>query len=31
MCGLKGMESGIQEALGEFAKKNGVEWSDFVK
>ena len=31
MCGLKGMESGIQEALGGFAKENGVEWSDFVK
>jgi len=31
MCGLKGMESGIQEALGGFAKENGVEWPDFVK
>jgi len=31
MCGLKGMEKGIQEALGEFAEKNGVEWKDFVK
>jgi len=31
MCGLKGMEKGIQEALGEFAEKNGVEWGDFVK
>ena len=31
MCGLKGMESGIQEALGGFAKENGVEWVDFVK
>jgi len=31
MCGLKGMEKGIQEALGGFAEKNGVEWGDFVK
>lgn len=30
MCGLKGMESGIQEALGGFALENGVEWKDFV-
>lgn len=31
MCGLKGMESGIKEALGEISKKNGIEWDDFVK
>tara|TARA_B110000285_G_C15092310_1_gene599813 strand:- start:104 stop:238 length:135 start_codon:yes stop_codon:yes gene_type:complete len=31
MCGLKGMESGIQEALGGFAEKNGTDWKDFVK
>lgn len=31
MCGLKGMESGIQEALGDLAKASGVEWADFVK
>ena len=31
MCGLKGMEKGIQEALGDIAKKNGMEWDDFVK
>jgi ferredoxin--NADP+ reductase len=31
MCGLKGMESGIEEGLAPFAKKQGVEWSDFVK
>lgn len=31
MCGLKGMEVGIQEALEGVAKENGVEWPDFVK
>jgi len=31
MCGLKGMETGIKEALGGLAEKNGVEWTDFVK
>lgn len=31
MCGLKGMESGIKEALGDISKKNGIEWDDFVK
>ena len=31
MCGLKGMEKGIQEALGGFAEKNGVERGDFFK
>lgn len=31
MCGLKGMESGIEEGLSPFAKEQGVEWSDFVK
>lgn len=31
MCGLKGMESGIEEGLAPFAKQQGVEWSDFVK
>lgn len=31
MCGLKGMETGIKEALGGFAEANGVEWADFVK
>jgi len=30
MCGLKGMESGIQEALGGFAQENGIEWKEFV-
>ncbi len=31
MCGLKGMEGGIEEALSAQANKNGVEWSDFVR
>ncbi len=31
MCGLKGMEDGIDEALSEMAAKNGSQWSDFVK
>jgi ferredoxin--NADP+ reductase len=31
MCGLKGMEKGIQEALEGVAQENGVEWADFVK
>jgi ferredoxin--NADP+ reductase len=31
VCGLKGMESGMEEALGPIAKKNGFEWADLVK
>ncbi len=31
MCGLKGMEDGIDEALGAVAAKYGVNWSDFQK
>jgi ferredoxin--NADP+ reductase len=31
MCGLKGMESGLEEGLAPFAQKQGVEWSDFVR
>ncbi|ACK66551.1 oxidoreductase FAD/NAD(P)-binding domain protein [Rippkaea orientalis PCC 8801] len=31
MCGLKGMESGIEEGLSPFAQEQGVEWSDFVR
>ncbi|MDJ0508562.1 MAG: phycobilisome linker polypeptide [Crocosphaera sp.] len=31
MCGLKGMEGGIEEGLSPFAAQQGVEWSDFVK
>jgi ferredoxin--NADP+ reductase len=29
MCGLKGMEDGIDEALSVSAAKNGVEWKEF--
>jgi len=31
ICGLKGMEKGMEEALGPIAKKNGLEWADLVK
>merc|ERR1719277_597570 len=31
MCGLKGMESGMKEALGPIAEKNGKNWDDYVK
>jgi len=31
MCGLKGMESGLQEAFGPLAEKDGLEWKEFVK
>jgi len=31
MCGLKGMESGLQEAFGPLAEKDGVDWKDFTK
>jgi ferredoxin--NADP+ reductase len=31
MCGLKGMEGGIDEALSSVAEKKGVNWSDFQK
>merc|ERR1719262_616912 len=31
ICGLKGMEKGMEEALGPIAKKNGLEWNDLVK
>lgn len=31
MCGLKGMEGGIDEALGRVASQQGVDWSDFQK
>ncbi|MGL5035965.1 MAG: ferredoxin--NADP reductase [Microcystaceae cyanobacterium] len=31
MCGLKGMESGIDEALTAMAAQNGGNWSDFQK
>merc|ERR1711869_115524 len=31
MCGLKGMESGLGEALQPIAEKNGVVWAEVVK
>merc|ERR1712066_1031154 len=31
MCGLKGMESGMEECFSPLAKKAGVEWKDFAK
>jgi ferredoxin--NADP+ reductase len=31
MCGLKGMEDGIDQALSGAAAKNGAEWSDYQK
>ncbi len=31
MCGLKGMEPGIDEAFTSLAEKNGVQWSEFQK
>merc|ERR1712224_897554 len=31
MCGLKGMESGMEECFGPLAEKAGVVWKDFVK
>merc|ERR1712186_261774 len=31
MCGLKGMESGMEECFSPIAKKNGLEWKEFAK
>jgi len=31
VCGLKGMEKGLEEALGPFAEKEGKVWGDLVK
>jgi ferredoxin--NADP+ reductase len=31
VCGLKGMEKGLEEALGPFAEKEGKAWGDLVK
>merc|ERR1712137_1023497 len=31
MCGLKGMESGMEECFSPLAEKAGVEWKDFAK
>jgi ferredoxin--NADP+ reductase len=29
MCGLRGMEAGMQEGLQEIAKRQGIDWSEF--
>lgn len=31
MCGLRGMEPGIDEAMTQAAAKNGVDWTEFLK
>jgi ferredoxin--NADP+ reductase len=31
ICGLRGMEPGIEEALGAEAAKEGIEWKDYVR
>merc|ERR1712050_249391 len=31
MCGLKGMERGMEECFGPIAEKNGLNWKDFAK
>merc|ERR550525_1639363 len=31
MCGLKGMEAGMEECFGGIAEKNGMVWKDFAK
>jgi ferredoxin--NADP+ reductase len=31
MCGLKGMEDGIEKALSDLTAHHGVQWSDFVR
>merc|ERR1712066_183207 len=31
MCGLKGMESGMEECFGPVAEKNGTDWKEFAK
>merc|ERR1719217_999537 len=31
MCGLKGMESGMEEALGPIAVEKGIDWKELVK
>jgi len=31
MCGLKGMEQGMQECFGPIAEKEGVDWKEFAK
>merc|ERR1719223_215777 len=31
MCGLKGMERGMEECFGPLAEKNGMDWKEFAK
>merc|ERR1712073_222603 len=31
MCGLKGMESGMEECFGPIAEKAGLDWKEFAK
>merc|ERR1711972_247595 len=31
MCGLKGMEAGMEECFGPIAEKNGLVWKEFAK
>jgi len=31
MCGLKGMEKGMQECFGPIAERHGLDWADFAK
>merc|ERR1719330_2341500 len=31
MCGLKGMEKGMEECFGQLAEKKGYVWADFAK
>merc|ERR1711953_1430333 len=31
MCGLKGMESGMEECFSPIAEKNGMDWKEFAK
>merc|ERR1719277_2933433 len=31
MCGLKGMESGMEECFAPIAEKNGLVWKEFAK
>eukprot|EP00416_Gambierdiscus_australes_P032431 CAMPEP_0171091720 /NCGR_PEP_ID=MMETSP0766_2-20121228/35033_1 /TAXON_ID=439317 /ORGANISM="Gambierdiscus australes, Strain CAWD 149" /LENGTH=64 /DNA_ID=CAMNT_0011549871 /DNA_START=31 /DNA_END=225 /DNA_ORIENTATION=- len=31
MCGLKGMESGMEECFSGIAEKNGLVWKEFAK
>eukprot|EP00971_Amphidinium_carterae_P342600 6481961-Amphidinium_carterae.1 len=31
LCGLKGMESGMEECFAPIAEKNGIVWKEFAK